>query len=185
MDFAAKRLSIKRELQSDHFDDRPEGSVIDTIIIHSMFNPESPYDKYSAKSCKEILDNYQVSAHYIIDRGGIVWQLVSEENRAWHAGVSQLPDGDVDRPTVNHFSVGVELVALVDTDNNHFTEEQYLALARLTSEIMTRHPIKNIYGHRHIAPGRKSDPRGFDWRRFRYELEHEVGEVKGIKFPTR
>ena len=47
----------------------------------------------------------KVSAHYLIDEGGVIYQLVNEENRAWHAGVSYWA-GETD---TNSRSIGIEL----------------------------------------------------------------------------
>ncbi|MCI5132357.1 MAG: hypothetical protein D3904_12770, partial [Candidatus Electrothrix sp. EH2] len=69
-----------RQLPSDRFENRPEGTVIDTLIIHSMYNPEAK-DRFSALSCKECLDKHDVSSHYLIDLLGAVWQSVPEENK--------------------------------------------------------------------------------------------------------
>lgn len=48
----------------------------------------------------------KASAHYVIDRDGSVVQMVMDENRAWHAGVSSLNG----IKNVNDFSIGIELV---------------------------------------------------------------------------
>ncbi|MDM8559458.1 N-acetylmuramoyl-L-alanine amidase [Candidatus Parabeggiatoa sp. HSG14] len=154
------------ELWTEQFEERPKNTVVDTLIIHSMHNPESK-DKFSAASCKACLDKYGVSTHYIIDLNGKVWITVKEEKRAWHAGTSKMPDPNDGREAVNDFSIGVELVGTEDTN---FTEAQYQALTQLTKDIMSRHNINNIYGHSDIAPERKTDPWGLDWVRYRQNV---------------
>ena len=153
-------------LPTDQFEERPEGIEIDTIILHSMHNPERK-DRFSAHSCKECLDKYSVSSHYLIDLDGTVWQLVAEDKKAWHAGISIMPEDG--RQGVNDFSIGIELIGTEDTD---FTEAQYQALILLTKEILCRHPVRYIYGHCDVAPGRKTDPWEFDWPRFQQNLLH-------------
>jgi N-acetyl-anhydromuramyl-L-alanine amidase AmpD len=155
-----------RELPTDQYEERPKGTVVDTLIIHSMYNPESK-DRFSASSCKECLDINGVSAHYIIDFNGTMWRIVPEDKKAWHAGVSRMPDPDDGREAVNDFSIGIELIGTEDTD---FTEAQYQSLALLTEDILSRHDILYIYGHCDIAPGRKSDPWGLDWPRYRQDV---------------
>lgn len=155
-----------RELPTDQYEERPKGTVIDTLIIHSMHNPASK-DRFSALSCKTCLDKHGVSAHYIIDIEGTVWRIVPEDKKAWHAGVSRMPDLDDGREGVNAFSIGIELIGTEDTE---FAEAQYQALALLTKDILSRHPIQHIYGHCDIAPGRKSDPWGLDWPRYRQDV---------------
>ena len=151
-------------LPTDQFEDRPKGIEIDTLVIHSMHNPEEK-DCFSAFSCKKCLDKHGVSAHYLIDLSGTVWQLISEGKKAWHAGISRMPEDG--REGVNAFSIGIELIGSEDTD---FTEAQYQALALLTKDILSRHPLQYIYGHCDVAPGRKTDPWGLDWPRYRKDI---------------
>src|SRR5262245_27939094 len=124
-----------------------------------MFAPTAA-DPYSALACKELLDQAQVSAHYLIDREGFTYQLVAENDRAWHAGVSKMPASE--RCGVNDFSIGVELIGF-DSNGSHvlsaahsqtvgFTESQYQALGELTRDLLKRFPIHYIVGHSAIAP---------------------------------
>ena len=153
-------------LPTDQFEERPKDTVIDTLIIHSMHNPEAK-NRFFALSCKECLDKHGVSSHYLIDLNGTVWQLVPEDKKAWHAGISKMPEDG--REGVNDFSVGIELIGSEDT---YFTGAQYQALALLTKDILSRHPIQYIYGHNDIAPGRKTDPWGLDWSRYWQDIQH-------------
>ena len=157
-----------QQLNTHHFDPRPEGIVIDTIILHSMYHPEvCPSQQLKLDACIQRLDEYSVSAHYIIDVAGGVWQLVAESARAWHAGQSQMPtDG---RKKVNDFSIGIELIG---NETTEFTQAQYTALIQLVDEIKTRHPISAILEHAEIAPGRKTDPWGFDWNQVPFRMRN-------------
>jgi len=103
----------------------------------------------------------EVSAHYLIGRDGIIYQLVDERFRAWHAGRSRWgSDSDL-----NSSSIGVEL------DNNGaepFPLAQIEALMRLLSDLKARYriPTENFLAHADVAPGRKVDPSAwFPWRR--------------------
>ncbi len=165
-----------RELPTDRYEDRQEGAVVDTLIIHSMHNPEAK-DRFSATSCRTCLEKHGVSTHYIVDRGGTVWRTVPEDKKAWHAGVGRMPAPD-GREEVNAFSIGVELAGTEDTN---FTEAQYRALALLTKDIMSRHEIKTICGHSDIAPERKTDPWGLDWSRYRHDVSRYCDEPN-LKF---
>ncbi len=147
-----------------HFNQRPGGITIDTIVVHSMYVPQSDgsrsFELAAAVSC---LDSEKVSAHYIIARNGEIISCVDEGNRAWHAGKSVMPGGDK-RENVNDFSIGIELMG---SPESGFTDAQYQALATLTKELCSRHPIKNFVGHDDISPGRKTDPgSAFDWKRY-------------------
>lgn len=159
-------LKAKKKLLP-HFEQRPPGIDIDTFVIHSMFCPGAS-DPFDALACIDLLDQHKVSAHYVIDRLGALWRLVDERDKAWHAGASKMPFKDDGREGVNAFSIGVELIGSPD---EAFTEEQYRRLAELTKDIMSRHPIRNIVGHEHIAPSRKQDPGvNFSWNTYRKQL---------------
>ncbi|WP_420860939.1 N-acetylmuramoyl-L-alanine amidase [Algirhabdus cladophorae] len=103
---------------------------------------------------------FEVSAHYLICSTGTLYQLVSDEMRAWHAGVGSW--GGLD--DINSHSIGIEL------DNNGqvpFTEVQMNCLKALLRDLMTRFdiPPSRVIGHSDMAPGRKSDPGAmFDWQ---------------------
>jgi N-acetylmuramoyl-L-alanine amidase len=103
----------------------------------------------------------EVSAHYVIANTGQISQLVTEDLRAWHAGVGEWA-GQTD---INSRSIGIEL----DNRGDHpFAEAQMAALEVLLKGIMARWaiPPTGIIGHSDMAPGRKSDPGPhFDWAR--------------------
>ncbi|NTV41236.1 MAG: N-acetylmuramoyl-L-alanine amidase [Candidatus Moranbacteria bacterium] len=131
---------------------------IDTLIVHSSYDAigKDPYD------ISGIIEEYrqaQVSAHYLIARDGTIYQLVADQNIAWHAGVAKMPDGRTD---VNSFSIGVEMV---NTKEGKFTNDQYASLNSLIATLKGKYPIKNILGHSDVAPGRKTDPWGIEWKK--------------------
>ena len=126
------------------------------IVVHYTSNDDIDHSIDTLTSSLR-----KVSAHYLVDRQGKLYQLVPEDRRAWHAGKSYWA-GMTD---INSASIGVEL------DNNGtepFTVEQIDTLLNLLGDIKKRHRIKarNIVGHSDVAPGRKIDPGGyFPWRR--------------------
>lgn len=105
----------------------------------------------------------KVSAHYLIDERGLVYQMVNEERRAWHAGVSSWA-GERD---INSRSIGIELVNPGhELGYRNFPALQMRALAELSHGIVSRHAIAphRVLGHSDVAPGRKCDPgERFDW----------------------
>lgn len=135
-----------------------ERKKVDAVIIHSSYNSLGG-DPYGVDKILDIYRSYDVSAHYIIDRAGTIYRLVSEKNVSWHAGQSTLPDGRTD---VNASSIGIELVNDLHDD---CTDAQYAALALLLDDIKSRHAIRYVLGHDDIAPGRKTDPWNFSWKR--------------------
>lgn len=103
------------------------------------------------------------SAHYMIDRNGVVYELVPLPFKAWHAGTSEWRG----KKNCNNWMVGIELIA---THTSGYTDEQYLALDSLTEHLRATYNIEwdNITGHENVAPGRKQDPGElFDWSRYR------------------
>lgn len=136
---------------------KSSGRTIDTVIVHSSYNALGS-DPHSLDDI--INKEYKpagVSPHYIIGRDGQVSRLVADQNIAYHAGVSKVPDG---RTNVNDFSIGIEVV---ETQNESPSAAQYASLKSLISYLGGQYKIKYVLGHSDIAPGRKDDPWNFDW----------------------
>lgn len=107
----------------------------------------------------------KVSAHYVVEEDGRVFQLVAEERRAWHAGVSYWRG----RRNVNGESIGIEIVNPGhEFGYRAFPEAQVAAVIALVGDIRTRWEIedRDIVGHSDVAPSRKEDPGElFPWKR--------------------
>jgi N-acetylmuramoyl-L-alanine amidase len=98
-----------------------------------------------------------VSAHWFVDEDGTTTQMVAEERRAWHAGLS-FWRGVTD---VNSASVGIELQNPGhEWGYRRFPRRQIEALVPLVAEIVARHGIApaDVIGHSDVAPSRKEDP---------------------------
>jgi AmpD protein len=165
-----------RKLASPNFGARPSGAQIDLIVVHSISLPPGQYGgdevqrlfsntlDWDAHPYFKSIAGLQVSAHFYIRRNGELWQFVSCDDRAWHAGKSQYRG----REECNDDSVGIELEGL---EGDAFEIAQYEALAGLCAAIAQRYPVQHIAGHEHIAPGRKRDPgEGFDWSQLQRNL---------------
>ena len=102
-----------------------------------------------------------VSAHYLIGKDGALYQLVSDDLRAWHAGPGHW--GTI--TDVNSASIGIEL----DNDGQApFPPEQIASLLKLLDDLCERLdiPRTQIVAHADFAPTRKRDPgRLFPWKR--------------------
>lgn len=139
---------------------RADDGVVDMLILHYT-------GMQSASAALERLCDPQarVSAHYMIGEDGAIWQLVSEERRAWHAGLAYWA-GETD---VNGRSIGIELVNPGhEFGYRSFPDAQMAALEALAKGILDRHPIPmhRVLGHSDVAPDRKRDPGElFDWSR--------------------
>ena len=167
---------------SAHYNTRPEAIAIEALVIHAMNADEYPGKELELEACIKQLDDKKVSAHYLISRSGEVYQMVAEEMRAWHAGVSQLRLPEGHRSGLNDFSIGIELIG---RESEGFTEVQYSVLALLTKEIMCRHPLRYVAGHEQVAlpAGRKTDPGpNFDWDKFKTLLTRADKRAKDLVF---
>jgi len=123
-------------------------------------------------SAIKVLSGPSVSTHYLVGRSPdnrsgapIVRQLVDENARAWHAGVSDWAG----RTNLNDSSIGIEIVNAGPTGPHTwqpFTQQQTQAVIALARDIVARYRIypKNVVGHSDITPGRKIDPGpAFPW----------------------
>ena len=132
---------------------------IEAIIIHSSYNAMGP-DSFSLAGVLKEFRRINVAPHFIIDRNGTIYRLVKENDIAYQAGKSRLPDGTTD---VNRVSIGIEVI------NSKFdspTPVQYESLASLVDCLKRKYSIRYVMGHDQIAPGRKTDPWNFDWIKF-------------------
>ena len=144
---------------SPNFGARPDGIVIDMLVIHYTGM------RTGATALKWLCDPAaEVSAHYLIEEDGRLFRLVDEAERAWHAGAG-LWRGD---SNINDRSIGIELVNPGhEYGYRPFPAAQMAALIGLAGDILARHPIpaQNVVGHSDVAPMRKQDPGElFDWR---------------------
>ena len=146
--------------------------VVDLLVIHSISLPPGAFGNgqvqalftnqldWDAHPYFQSIRGLQVSAHFFITRDGVLWQFVSCDQRAWHAGQSSYRNAS----DCNDNSVGIELEGL---EGDVFTPQQYQTLALLSKALLAAYPVSAIAGHEHIAPGRKKDPGpGFDWAAF-------------------
>jgi len=148
-------MKLIHKFKSPNFD-RRKSNKIQFIIIH-----------YTAlKDVDEALNflcsyNNKVSCHYLISNKGSIYNLVSEKNRAWHAGQSYW-DSITD---INSNSIGIEL-DFSPNYNNSFSKNMIFSLLKLLDIIKKKYKIsnKNILAHSDIAPYRKVDPgKKFPW----------------------
>ena len=169
-----------------------QNSRVNIIVIHFTSS-----DFEDSLNVLTVPSSRPVSSHYLVpepddpsysDKKLQVYQLVDEEHRAWHAGVSYWAG----KIALNDMSVGIELVNRAwcheaaalpeETDSSasaekkdsicfypDYTTWQFDRLTELLQGILERNPdVKpvNIIGHSDIAPQRKIDPGPrFPWQR--------------------
>lgn len=139
---------------------RPEPARIDMLVLHYT-------GMTTAMAALERLcdPDARVSAHYVVEENGVIWRLVPENRRAFHAGVSCWA-GESD---LNAVSLGIEIVNPGhEWGYRRFPEAQMASVEALCAELISRHsiPAHRVVGHSDIAPNRKADPGElFDWPR--------------------
>lgn len=158
-----------QKLPSPNFGPRPDAAHIDLLVLHSISLPPGQYGGHAVQDLFTNrldwaahpyflqIEGIKVSSHFYIRRTGEIWQFVSCNDRAWHAGASRYRGRD----NCNDDSIGIELEGL---EGEFFETAQYEALAELCPVLIRHYPVAHIAGHEHIAPGRKSDPGpGLQW----------------------
>lgn len=150
-------------LSSPNFNDRQ--FPLDMLVLHytGMETGDAAIERLTDEEAG-------VSAHYVVRETGEILQLVDEDKRAWHAGVSSW-QGDED---LNSRSVGIEIVngghdwRAPDGSLPDYPGAQIEAVISLSKAIIDRWniPADRVVGHSDIAPARKADPgEHFPWQR--------------------
>lgn len=151
-------MNINQNLSSPNFSSRGSNAV-SMLVLHYTGMKSAP--EALARLCDK---QAEVSAHYVADEDGAVYQLVDENNCAWHAGVSYWRG----HKNVNNISVGIEIVNPGhEFGYRAFPDVQMQAVAELCKGIIARHKITpvNVVGHSDVAPQRKTDPGElFNWK---------------------
>ena len=171
-------------VDSDTYQATGKSQRIKTIVLH--------YTVSDNERSIELLTKGNVSSHYLIlaNDDNKIYNLVPENERAWHAG----DGGFAGRTILNDTSIGIEIVnagiqpqyrgALKNSDLEYRPYEHYVAfdelqikkVAQLVQDLTLKYNIspKNIIGHSDLAPSRKIDPGAkFPWQRL--YLDYGIG----------
>lgn len=161
------------EIDDAHFPSIGQDFRQKILVLHYTALPEQ-------KSIR-VLTEQQVSSHYLVTDAANdkINLLVSEDHRAWHAGVSHWGKRD----NLNDSSIGIEIVNegyYIEQDTlmkfYPYPEHQFKKVAILCQDIVNRYKIEpqDVVAHSDIAPQRKQDPGAmFPWKRL-YD-EYQVG----------
>ena len=121
----------------------------------------------------------QASAHYLVTKTGAVYQMVKDEDTAWHAGIVNKPNWALyDGNNPNYYTLGIEHEALA---GEALSEAQYQATLELHRQLVQKWGItvdqNHIIGHYRIdSINRKNDPGpGFPWDRLFNNLKEKSG----------
>ncbi|SDS58462.1 N-acetylmuramoyl-L-alanine amidase [Halopseudomonas sabulinigri] len=139
----------------DRYQARSQDSRVQYIVLH--------YTSSGFERSFKVLTEQDVSSHYLIsDHDPVIYRLVDETQRAWHAGDSSWQG----RTWLNASSIGIEMVNDGYVDEPHcrrwqaWDQRQIDALIVLLRDIQQRHGLgpDAVIGHSDIAPQRKVDP---------------------------
>jgi murein DD-endopeptidase MepM/ murein hydrolase activator NlpD len=126
-----RKPPIKKFIESPNQSSRA-GADIDTIVVHYT----------TAGTVQSTINHFlnpasQVSAHYVIDKNGDIYQMVKDADKAFHARQA------------NRTSIGIEHVA---KEGDRFTEAQEKSSIHLIKWLMTEYkiPKENIKAHKQV-----------------------------------
>jgi len=151
-------MEISKHYSPNHDNKARSSKSITLIIIHytGMQSERESIKRLISPSSK-------VSCHYLVNRKGKIFNLVKDQNVAWHAGKSIWKK----YKNLNKNSIGIELVNRGHKYGyQNFTKRQISVLIELCKKLKKKYRIKNnlILGHSDIAPLRKIDPgEKFPW----------------------
>jgi N-acetylmuramoyl-L-alanine amidase len=155
-------------IDSTSYSAKSQDSRVQHLVLH--------FTTIDNEKSIKVLTEDTVSSHYLVterigDAPPKIYQLVPEDRRAFHAGVSWWKGA----AGLNASSIGIEIVNKGYTDTpqgrvwHEYQKEQMDLVIALSKDIVKRHDVRpdRVVGHSDIAPGRKNDPGPkFPWKRF-------------------
>lgn len=162
------QLNISKKYKSENYDGRKH--AVSLIILHYT-ETKSMKEAINLLTCKV----RKVSCHFLINKKGEIFKLVSLDKRAWHAGESNWKK----KNDINSRSIGIELVYEGELSNKRFPIIQINSLIKLLGFLKKEYQIKEILGHSDIAPLRKIDPgKNFPWNNIFSKLKMSVSNTR-------
>ncbi|MFN3529584.1 MAG: N-acetylmuramoyl-L-alanine amidase [Bacteroidia bacterium] len=166
----------------------PASGDFSMVMLHYISNAlEKPENPYVLDDILGIFTKYKLSAHYLINREGQIYQLVSHQRKAFHAGKGRLPQPPHHENNMNSHAIGIELMGTgtkeemvllgikhydrIALQDRGFTDAQYKSLLWLLQKLENELPAfsiskQGIVGHDEYAPNRRGDPGMlFDWNK--------------------
>ena len=147
---------------SEFFERKSEPRNIQFLVLHHI-------EASSVEHAIEQLCEHQVSSHYLIDEDGKIFELVDENDAAYHAGVSYWRGVE----GLNQTSIGIEFINSAPFEKKFEIAQMHAGL-ELCKYLIAKYQIKaeQVVGHSDIAynketgmPDRKQDPSHlFDWQ---------------------
>jgi len=121
----------------------------------------------------------RASCHLLVSRAGRVTRLVGDHQRAWHAGAASWRG----KSDVNSVTLGIEIANR--NDGEPYTDAQYARVAEIVAHYCRQGlSLDDVVSHGEIATGRRSDPLGWDWNRFRSAVQQQLRQGEGPAQPA-
>lgn len=143
LDFTEKRQKLTRIYRKEHYGDPSPDIYIkpQMVVVHWTAIPtfEGSYRAFAADTLPgaradiATAGNLNVSAHYLVDRDGTVYQLMPDTVMARHV------------IGLNYCAIGIENVG--GTENTPLTKKQLKANAGLIRDLKKTYPIRYVIGH--------------------------------------
>lgn len=147
LNFDEERVRLTLEYRKIHQGDAGADITIvpKVVVLHwtggstamSAWNTFAPTRAADARPELAAAGEVNVSAHFIVNRDGTIWQLMPENWMARHC------------IGLNHTAIGIENVGSSDLggSNNPLTEAQVKADIALIRDLASRWPIEKVIGH--------------------------------------
>jgi len=167
-------MNINRQyITKINFTDKNNAARIKYIVIH-YFGGLSTAENLAAYWAREYAG---ASAHYVVGHEGEIFQIVEDDDVAWHCGTS----GKYKHPACrNSNSIGIEMAVkkkdtgtLRATDKDwYFTPETVAAAVELTRQLMKKYnvPAENVIRHYDVTGKICPNPYCYnmsEWQTFR------------------
>lgn len=135
------------------------GSKIALIVLHSDPLPAQQF------LAAVTAIGARTAAHYYVSGAGAIYQLVDDEDAAWHAGIGVWNGRS---QNINRISIGV----VAERGPTGYTEAQLAALVWLTDNLRGRYELTADQAARwgDLDPRHADDPAGFPWELFKGRL---------------
>lgn len=155
------------------------------LVHHTASSPKTTFQQI----INFLNQKDEKSVHFAVGRAGEIAQLADENDRAFHAGISEWNG----IKNLNDHSVGIEILS----DGITFTPEQTDATVWLIIYLMARFniPAENVLRHADVAMprGRKNDvgvnfyvPKWGSWKAFQQSLmpptPYEIEKAEAMKW---
>lgn len=140
--FDKTRIELTRDYQREHYgidsdsiEIEPKMIVVHWMSVATLEQSLRSFDSPTLKYRPDLPGLLNVSAHYLVDRDGKIFQLMPDNWMARHV------------IGLNHYAIGIENVGGVN-DNPDLTEEQAQSNAYLVCYLQKKYPkIAYVIGH--------------------------------------